>query len=431
MKVMPARGAVHRQGHIAEIFEFGLAPKQYFRRLGWSSLTMVLTRAKGILTLPLALLILGAGGYGTITVAVTLGSAIATLAVLNIPDGAARLIVGSDPVRAESRLAKVRVLSLVATGVLLAAAAVGGLAFGSYVATWACLTAAAGVVFKAGIVHMQYFQLAKRLSIYTVSTQYLASAVALPMALWLGPSGYLGGNAVVLGIAAIPPWLRMRAHTSAADDTPFWLPATRLSLQLLPASLAQWALFSIDAVLVYDILGSNPAGAYSATYSIGAIGLVLPMALATVWPQTAQRLLAAGHHLWRDALLRLTVIVAIVGALLIGLAFAAGPLLSALLEAPVYADVPTCVIWVVAGFVALSLARLMEGSLYAAGRPTSILVGYLVATGINVALNLVWIPAYGILGAAYATFASYLALAIFLLLLLLARPLSASEACVS
>ena len=49
----------------------------------------------GLLTLPLALWILGAGGYGRVTVALAISAALVPLVLLNVPDGAARLVVSA------------------------------------------------------------------------------------------------------------------------------------------------------------------------------------------------------------------------------------------------------------------------------------------------------------------------------------------------
>lgn len=412
---------------VTEVFDFSLRPREFVRRLGWSSLTVALSRGKGVLVLPLVLLILGSGGYGTVTVVLSAASALAPLALLNIPDGVTRLIVGSDPLRAEARLAKVRLGALISAAGLVLLAAVIAVGFGSYVATWVCINAAAAVIFKAGTVHMQYFQLAQSLTRYTLAAEYISAALALPVALWLGVSGYLATNALILAVVAVPAWRTMSAHSSVTDDPDFWGPAVRLSLPLLPASFAQWALFSLDALLVYDILGKQATGAYSTAYSVAAVGLIMPIALTSTWPQTAQRLRDKGGKHLHNMLSMLLGIVGVSGVGLVALALLSRPLLRTVLHGAVFANVPSCLVWIIVGFALLGFARLFEGILYAAGFPFAILGAYVVAAALNLGLNLVWIPEYGIRGAAYATAAGYAVLTISLLLLTRLLPRQSTE----
>jgi hypothetical protein len=73
------------EARVTDVFEFGLKPGESLRRLGWSSFSIAATRGKGIITLPLALWILGADGYGLVTVALAMSGLIASLSLLNIP----------------------------------------------------------------------------------------------------------------------------------------------------------------------------------------------------------------------------------------------------------------------------------------------------------------------------------------------------------
>jgi O-antigen/teichoic acid export membrane protein len=201
----------------------------------------------------------------------------------------------------------------------------------------------------------------------------------------------------------------------SAEARVFVPPALRMAVPLLPVALAQWALFSIDAVLIFDILGKTETGAYSAAYSISAVGLLIPLGLQVVWPSSAQRLLARS----RQELKRMTILFASIvaggGLLLIVASVALEPLLRKVLSDPTYADVPKCLPWIIGGFVALGLAKLFEGIIYAAGRNRYIVASYAIGVPANIGLNVLWIPDYGIVGAAYANAAGYGILALCLL----------------
>ena len=60
-----------------------------------------------------------------------------------------------------------------------------------------------------------------------------------------------------------------------------------------------------------------------------------------------------------------------------------------------------------AGIVALSAGRVLSNDIAGRGRPILNAYGGLAAVATNVALNLLWIPRYGIVGAAWASTVSY------------------------
>jgi O-antigen/teichoic acid export membrane protein len=405
------------EARVTDVFEFGLKPGESVRRLGWSSFGIAASRGKGIITLPLALWILGADGYGLVTVALATSGLIGSLALLNIPDGAGRLVVSAPSSEvAERRLAVIRRLGVAAGAALIAIGAVAGVATGSWVVAWSFAVAAATVFFKVASVHLEYFQLTKRLVRYQLAAEYVSVACALGAAVWLGANGYLAANVVVIAIVGVFAWRTL--HTARADRAEareFVGPALRVAVPLLPVALAQWALFSIDSVLVFDILGKTATGAYSAAYSISAVGLLLPLGLQVVWPSTAQRLLAQSRAELKRMTRLFAGVVAGAGLLLIVASIVLEPLLRTLLSDPAYRDVPACLPWIIGGFVALGLAKLFEGILYAAGRNRYIVACYTIGVPANVALNAIWIPKYGIVGAAYANAAGYGLLALCLL----------------
>lgn len=405
---------------VGEIYEFGLAPTQLARRFGWAVLGLGLIRGKGLVSLPLALWVLGPSLYGRYSVTLAAASAIAPLALLNIPDGAGRLVVSApSPETASSRLARIRRASLIAAAALVAGGASLGAALGSSVVFWAGVLAAATVAFKGGSVHLEYFQRTARLVRFQIVGEYLSVALGLALAAWLGLNGMLFGIAVVSGAVALAVW-RSVSVRAPADREPFWVPALRLSLPLLPVAFAQWALYSLDSLLIYRLLGPAPAGAYSAAYSIAAVALLLPFGLNAVWSSTAQRLLQTSPADLVRYTRFIAGILAAAGFVLVGGAAAAAPLLRSALEDQSYADVPACVPWIAAGFIALAYAKLFEGVLYAHARPRAIFFAYVVGAVVNLALNLVWIRSFGIIGAAYATTVGYVATAAALAVMALA-----------
>jgi O-antigen/teichoic acid export membrane protein len=405
------------EARVTDVYEFGLKPREALRRLGWSSFGIAASRGKGVLTLPLALWLLGPGGYGLVTVALATSGIIASLSLLNIPDGAGRLVVSAPSSHlAERRLAVIRRLGVLGGIALVVIGSAAGLVFHSEIVAWSFAVAAATVFFKVASVHLEYFQLTKRLVRFQLTAEYVSVALALAAAAWLGASGYLAANVVVVGLVGVLAWRTLHVDPPARGEArEFVGPALRLSVPLLPVALAQWALFSIDSLLIYEILDKSATGAYSAAYSISAVGLLIPLGLQVVWPASSQRLLARSRQELRRMTTLFAGIVVGAGLFLVLASVACEPLLRKILHNPAYADVPQCVPWIITGFVALGLAKLFEGIVYAMGNNRYIVASYAVGVAANVGLNALWIPKYGIVGAAYANAAGYALLAACLL----------------
>jgi O-antigen/teichoic acid export membrane protein len=75
----------------------------------------------------------------------------------------------------------------------------------------------------------------------------------------------------------------------------------------------------------------------------------------------------------------------------------------------------TVVQHIIPGIIFFVIVRILSSSLAGLGRPWVIIAIFLPALLLNVILNFLWIPAYGCLGAAWATNVSYIAGAMVLL----------------
>jgi O-antigen/teichoic acid export membrane protein len=401
---------------VVDLYEFDLRPKALLHRFAWWTFGFGIVRAKGLVTLPLALWILGAEGYGQVSAAIAASAPIALLAFLNIPDGAGRLIVSAPSVEiAEARVAAIRRAGLAVSFLILAAGLLTAAAFSSFVVAWAAALAAVGTLFQVGSIHLQYFQRMKTLVKFQVAGEYIAAFTGLALAVALGAAGMLAGSIAVAAVMALIVWRTLHVPaTVGMPSEPFWKPALQLALPLLPVSISLWALFSVDLLIVYALLGKGLTGAYSAAYSIASAALFLPFGINAFWFPTSQRLRAQSVARLRRVTIRLAQLTIAGGIVLTVATVFVAPLLRHLLEAKVYADVPGCVVWIVAGFSALALAKLLEGVVYAAGRPMPILGAYCAGAAVNIALNVWWIPEYGILGAARATFVGFALTALLL-----------------
>jgi O-antigen/teichoic acid export membrane protein len=75
----------------------------------------------------------------------------------------------------------------------------------------------------------------------------------------------------------------------------------------------------------------------------------------------------------------------------------------------------TVVQHIIPGIIFFVIVRILSSSLAGLGKPWAIILIFLPALLVNVALNFLWIPAYGCIGAAWATNVSYISGSLVLL----------------
>jgi O-antigen/teichoic acid export membrane protein len=278
------------------------------------------------------------------------------------------------------------------------------------------------MAFKLGSVHLLYFQRTRTYVKLQTFMEYGAAGAGLAAAVVFGLNGMLVMNVFVALLIGGWGWRTLRTSRARPLRDPFWSAAVRIAVPLLPVTIAQWALFSADALLLLSMLGATAAGAYSTAYSLGSIALLFPLGLSAVWFPTAQRLLLRSSADFRATAVRVGLWVLVWGVVAVSASLIARPLIDRVLSDSVYADVSGSVPFVVLGFVFFGFGKIGEGMLYASGAWRPIVGAYTAGAILNIALNVYWIPTHGIRGAAYATAAGYAATALILTACATKRP---------
>ena len=177
----------------------------------------------------------------------------------------------------------------------------------------------------------------------------------------------------------------------------------RFGTKSLPGSLAERLQFRGDAFLINIILGVRQTGIYSVTSGLAETLWYIPNAMGTVMFSRAVDPHADAGRI-ASVLTRTTLAVALVTAIP---AWILGPRLVRLVYGTQFADAGVALRLILPGVVAYSVVAVLSRYITGRGRPgtgTLILVTGLV---INIAVNLVLIPIYGIRGAAAASSISY------------------------
>jgi O-antigen/teichoic acid export membrane protein len=240
-----------------------------------------------------------------------------------------------------------------------------------------------------------------------------ALAVGAVLVLWgLGAYGPLLG--LLLGMLLTPLlWsLSDWKGVTLSIFPPLLGEILRYGLPLTATLALAFVVNSSDRFLIAWFMGEGSAGLYSAAYDLGQQTMTLLMTVVNLaaYPLAVRALEEKGERETQEQLRQnATVLLAVAIPSAVGIAVLAQNVSAVLLGASFHKDASLLLPWVAMAILlsgvrayhfdlAFQLGRHNVGQIWIAG----------AAALLNVALNLLWIPHYGIIGAAYATFAAYL-----------------------
>ncbi|MBI4570694.1 MAG: oligosaccharide flippase family protein [Chloroflexi bacterium] len=189
-------------------------------------------------------------------------------------------------------------------------------------------------------------------------------------------------------------------------------------VQLYVPAVVQYLHYRLDVLLVAGFLSPREVGLYSLAVTLAELLRRVPGAVSPLlFPRVARLPDRQGMALTLSSCRHVSFLLILLALpFALGVGFVVTPLLGARYEglrAPALALLP--------GIVAVGIVQLLILHFFARGRPGLVLGSVSVGLAANLALNLLWIPRWGILGAALASTASYGLCAALLVMVLLAR----------
>lgn len=224
----------------------------------------------------------------------------------------------------------------------------------------------------------------------------------------------------VLVLAYYLRWVRRNLKFSwAAVDVPALRMSLLYGLPLVANEIAGTALTSIDRVMLKEMTGDFAiVGIYTIGYSLALqVSFLMHAALYDAFVPVANRLYAAGGDdaivaLKDRILLPMTYASVGIAAMLWGV----GQEVLVALSGPDKAASGMVFVIVGMSYALYPLIDIAGYGLLLEKRSMMVFASTLGAATVNIALNLVWIPAYGVMGAVWATVISYLVLGLTLCL---------------
>ncbi len=228
----------------------------------------------------------------------------------------------------------------------------------------------------------------------------------------LGAAGPLLGL-IIGGLIAVPifgwtPWLGVRPVRPAWTDLRAQL---HYGVPLIATFALAWVIAGSDRILIASLISVEAAGQYAVGYDLAqqSLGAILAVAQVAAYPLIVRALETNGAEAATEQMRKSAeMIVALSCAGAAGL-FALGDLVAASVVGAEFEQSSMMLIpWVALSTALMGVKTYHFDLAFHLGRNSRLLVGIgLTAAVANVALNLVLIPRFGLLGAVYATVCAY------------------------
>lgn len=186
----------------------------------------------------------------------------------------------------------------------------------------------------------------------------------------------------------------------------------RFGVPLVMASLATWLLNVGDRYLIKWLRDAESVGLYEWAARLGSVlNLLVVQSFHRAFMVIGLKVQDAepSGTLHRETFRHFS---ALAGWAVLGLALFSYELTLLLPADPLYLEAADLVLLIALGFMANGVYYIIVNIIYGRGRTTIISVNVVGAAVLNVGLNLVLIPALGVMGAALATLVSYVVLAV-------------------
>jgi O-antigen/teichoic acid export membrane protein len=394
------------------------------RRLAGGSLVYgigsVLLRGLSFFLLPLYTSYLSPADYGVLAIATAVTAVLAVIYPLGLHGAVTRMYFETNDVRERrERVGAIWQFMVIAgLAMTLMVQLIGGWVFErlfvsvpflpyGLLATW---TAFANML---GVVPLMLLQIEERSRRYVAMTA-VTTLVTVGSIIWfvvvnrLGASGYLLGAFVGSMVMALPfvvmtwRWVRLAPRWDVVRA------ALRYGLPLVPHGLASWTLELSDRAILQRFVSLAQVGLYSLAYQFGTIMNVVASAINNAWIPFVFRRVNEQGDAAKPGLARLATYFAFVIVWTgLGLSLLVEDAISFLTTPPFHAAAEFAP-WIIFGCMFQSLYFVPGNFILARGRTSRIAIVTLVSGAMNVTLILLLAPRFGVIAAAWATFASYL-----------------------
>lgn len=393
--------------------------QRFFTQSLWYMGANVAARAITVLLTPLYTRVLATEDFGKLAYANTVGALLAIVLAFGLGAAITRLV--PDDATPSAVVGNVVGFFLtVALGCTLMLEAMGDVGFLDVVLDLPYATLGRYVVWGAwlsvfSLVPIHLFTVTERPA--RVAVLSVASvAVQLGFVLWFvvlrdeGVAGVLRANLFAQASLAAVSLFLVRGELKLGLDWQRLRPMLAMTLPLVPHLIANWALSISDRLIIERVSGKTALGVYSLAYMLNTGAAMITSAVTQ----------ALSPHFIREAKAGRTDRIAALGDVCVATAVgvtsvllvSAPEIVTLLAPATEYQRALAYVPWVLAGAVFQSIYLVSSQGTWYAMQTSAVPVITAVAAGVNIVLNLVFVPRFGPIAAAIDTAVAYALLAL-------------------
>lgn len=238
-----------------------------------------------------------------------------------------------------------------------------------------------------------------------------AATVALILAGFAAPAPLFAIG--IVAMAAVFAWMyrRFPADRLRRPDVSVFRSTLGFGFRAYVTALAGYLVLRIDVLLVGSIAGEEATGLYSVVVAMADLVLLLPTVIGTLlFPRLSA--VTNPHERWHKARRAAWIATGAMFGIAVVSGLVAGPVIRLLYGADFEAAAPAFVV-LLPGLVAMGINVILMNYLASTGMPLITVISPIVAGVINIVLNLVLVPRYGIEGASWASTVSYTSMLVF------------------
>jgi len=382
----------------------------------WLSMSTVFRLGLGLLVGLWVARYLGPSRFGQLNYAIALTSLFAALASLGSNSIVIRELVKS-PEQKDVLLGSAMTLRLMgsALAMLVVVFLVRLMRPGDTLTFWLVMLSAAGFILQSINVIDLYFQarVESRYTVFSAGGAFLLMSVLKVVLILMGAPlidfawAGLGEGLLMAAFLSLAFRLKNQSMRKWHPDVGVMLEILKDSWPLMLAGISSMIYLRVDQILIGQMLNDKEVGLYSAAARISEIWYFVP---ATICSSTLPALIASkkqNAELYRmrlqklaNLLVRVAVVVAVV------MTFLSKPIISLLFGHSYDGSGPALSVLIWSG-IPYSFGGAWGSWMTVENRTKTIFLFHVNAAVVNLILNLVLIPRYGILGSAYATLISY------------------------
>jgi O-antigen/teichoic acid export membrane protein len=254
----------------------------------------------------------------------------------------------------------------------------------------------------------------REITVYSVVRRYAGLALLLFVMFFVARDLWGFYAATIIGEAAatlaLAAWMWKRLRPRLRDfDAPLFRSMLAFGIPMIGYELASIILSMGDRYVIQALLGAEPLGFYSAAYNLcDYVRMIFLASFGTaVLPMYVRMWEEKGRDETAAFLRRFMHVYVMVAMLVVAGLSAVGAELIAFLASEKYRAGAQVVPYVIGGMALEGLVMVAGAGLYIEKRTKTVMLLVVACAAVNIGLNLVLIPAWGLVGAAAATLIAY------------------------